>query len=154
LGVVTISAEPAVAILTQQIEEVTSGYIRRRAVNASLAIGVGLAIALSVLRIVIPVIQLWHYLLPGYLVALALTLIVPKLFVGIAFDAGGVATGPMISSIVMAFVHGIANAQRGADILIDGFGMVAMVALMPIITIQLLGLIYKLKMQRSVPNDA
>lgn len=154
LGVVTILAEPAVAILTQQIEEVTSGYIRRKAVNASLAIGVGLAIALSVLRVVVSEIQLWHYLLPGYLIALALTLIVPKLFVGIAFDAGGVATGPMISSIVMAFVHGIANTQSGADILIDGFGMVALVALMPVITIQILGLIFKLKMQRSVPNDA
>lgn len=154
LGVVTILAEPAVAILTQQIEEVTSGYIRRKAVNASLAIGVGLAIALSVLRVVVSEIQLWHYLLPGYLIALALTLFVPKLFVGIAFDAGGVATGPMISSIVMAFVHGIANTQSGADILIDGFGMVALVALMPVITIQILGLIFKLKMQRSVPNDA
>ena len=154
LGVVTILAEPAVAILTQQIEEVTSGYISRKAVNASLAIGVGFAIALSVLRIVVVDIQLWHYLLPGYLFALALSLFVPKLFVGIAFDAGGVATGPMISSIVMAFVHGIANTQSGADILIDGFGMVAMVALMPVITIQILGLIFKLKMQRSVPRDA
>ena len=154
LGVVTILAEPAVAILTQQIEEVTSGYISRKAVNASLAIGVGLAIALSVLRVVVSEIQLWHYLLPGYLIALTLTLFVPKLFVGIAFDAGGVATGPMISSIVMAFVHGIANTQSGADILIDGFGMVAMVALMPVITIQILGLIFKLKMQRSVPHDA
>lgn len=154
LGVVTILAEPAVAILTQQIEEVTSGYISRKAVNASLAIGVGLAIALSVLRVVVSEIQLWHYLLPGYLIALALTLIVPKLFVGIAFDAGGVATGPMISSIVMAFVHGVANTQIGADILVDGFGMVALVALMPVITIQILGLIFKLKMQRSVPNDA
>ncbi len=154
LGVVTILAEPAVAILTQQIEEVTSGYISRKAVNASLAIGVGFAIALSVLRIVVVDIQLWHYLLPGYLFALALSLFVPKLFVGIAFDAGGVATGPMISSIVMAFVHGIANTQSSADILIDGFGMVALVALMPVITIQILGLIFKLKMQRSVPNDA
>lgn len=154
LGVVTILAEPAVAILTQQIEEVTSGYISRKAVNASLAIGVGFAIALSVLRIVVVDIQLWHYLLPGYLIALALSLFVPKLFVGIAFDAGGVATGPMISSIVMAFVHGIANTQSGADILIDGFGMVALVALMPVITIQILGLIFKLKMQRSVSNDA
>ncbi len=154
LGVVTILAEPAVAILTQQIEEVTSGYISRKAVNASLAIGVGFAIALSVLRIVVVDIQLWHYLLPGYLFALALSLFVPKLFVGIAFDAGGVATGPMISSIVMAFVHGIANTQSGADILIDGFGMVALVALMPVITIQILGLIFKLKMQRSVLNDA
>lgn len=154
LGVVTILAEPAVAILTQQIEEVTSGYISRKAVNASLAIGVGLAIALSVLRVVVSEIQLWHYLLPGYLIALTLTLFVPKLFVGIAFDAGGVATGPMISSIVMAFVHGIANTQSGADIFIDGFGMVAMVALMPVITIQILGLIFKLKMQRSVPHDA
>ena len=119
-----------------------------------MAIGVGFAIALSVLRIVVVDIQLWHYLLPGYLCALALSLFVPKLFVGIAFDAGGVATGPMISSIVMAFVHGIANTQSGADILIDGFGMVALVALMPVITIQILGLIFKLKMQRSVSNDA
>lgn len=87
LGVVTILAEPAVYVLTHQIEEVTAGYVKRRSVLIALSLGVGLAIALSMLRIVVTEIQLWHYLLPGYLIALGLTSIVPKLFVGIAFDA-------------------------------------------------------------------
>lgn len=153
LGVVTIVAEPAVAVLTHQVEAVTSGYIGRLSVTIALALGVGLAIALSVIRILVPQLQLWHLLLPGYSVALLLTLRVPKLFVGIAFDAGGVATGPMISSLVMAFVHGIASSRLGADILIDGFGMVALVALMPILSLLILGWFYKLKTKGRVNDE-
>ncbi len=144
-GLVTIIAEPAVSVLTKQVESVTSGYIGRITVMATLAIGVGIAVSLSIVRILVPSMQLWHLLLPGYLLALLLTLFVPKLFVGIAFDAGGVATGPMISSILMAFIHGIAHTHPAADILIDGFGMVAMVALMPILSLLILGGIYRIK---------
>lgn len=146
-GVVTIIAEPAVSVLTKQIESVTSGYISRVTVTIALALGVGIAISLSVLRILVPSLQLWHFLLPGYVIALSLTFVVPKLFIGIAFDAGGVATGPMVSSILMAFIHGIAHAHPSADILIDGFGMVAMVAMLPILSLLILGWIYKLKLK-------
>jgi hypothetical protein len=150
LGVATILAEPAVYVLTRQIEEVTSGYVKRRSVLVALSLGVGISVALSMLRILVPGIQLWHYLLPGYLISLILTFVVPKLFVGIAFDAGGVATGPMTATFILAFTHGAADAYATADLLIDGFGMIAMVALMPIITLQLLGLMFKVKTRKKV----
>ena len=149
LGVVTILAEPAVHVLTHQVETVTAGYVRKKAVLFALSTGVGLAVALSMIRILVPEIQLWHYLLPGYAIALGLTFVVPKLFVGIAFDAGGVATGPITATFILAFTHGAANARAGADLLVDGFGMIAMVALMPIITLQILGLIFKIKTKKK-----
>ena len=149
LGVVTILAEPAVHVLTHQIETVTAGYVRKKAVLFALSTGVGLAVALSMIRILVPEIQLWHYLLPGYAIALGLTFVVPKLFVGIAFDAGGVATGPITATFILAFTHGAANARAGADLLVYGFGMIAMVALMPIITLQILGLIFKIKTKKK-----
>ncbi len=145
LGVATILAEPAVYVLTHQIEDVTSGYVKKNIVLGALALGVGLAISLSLLRIVVSGIELWHYLLIGYMIALALTFITPKLFIGIAFDAGGVATGPMTATFILAFINGAAYNHPTADVLIDGFGMIAMVALMPIITLQILGTFFKLK---------
>lgn len=145
LGVFTIIAEPAVHVLTQQIEDVTAGFVKKKSVLIALSIGVGFAIGLSVLRIVVSEIQLWHYLLPGYIIALGLTFIVPKLFIGIAFDAGGVATGPITATFILSFINGAAHEHSTASILIDGFGMIAMVALMPIITLQILGLLYRIK---------
>lgn len=145
LGLVTILAEPAVHVLTQEIEEVTSGYINKRLIMASLSIGVGFAIGLSMLRIIIPGLELWHLLLPGYLMAMAMTFFAPKVFVGIAFDSGGVASGPMTATFILAFTQGAAEATEGADVLVDGFGMIAMVALTPIIALQVLGLVYKKK---------
>ncbi|UOQ84526.1 DUF1538 domain-containing protein [Gracilibacillus salinarum] len=149
LGIVTILAEPAVYVLTSQIEDVTSGYVKRKLVLFTLAIGVGIAVALSMLRILIPELQLWHYILPGYLIAIALMYITPKLFVGIAFDSGGVASGPMTATFILAFTHGAAEAIEGADVIVDGFGMIAMVALTPLITLQILGLIFKLKSRKG-----
>jgi hypothetical protein len=145
LGVVTILAEPAVYVLTHQIEDVTSGYIKRKVVLVPLAIGVGMAVALSVIRVLVPEIQLWHYLLPGYLICILLMFFIPKLFVGIAFDAGGVATGPMTATFILAFIQGAANAFEGADLMVDGFGMIAMVSMTPIITLEALGLVFALK---------
>ncbi len=145
LGVVTILAEPAVYVLTHSIEDVTSGYVKRKAVLVSLAIGVGLAVALSVIRILVPAIQLWHYLLPGYAICLLMMFFVPKLFVGIAFDAGGVATGPVTATFILAFIQGAAHAFEGADVMVEGFGMIAMVATMPIITLEALGLVFAIK---------
>lgn len=115
----------------------------------ALSLGVGLAVLLSVIRIMIPGLELWHYLLPGYIIAVGLMYIVPKMFIGMAFDAGGVASGPMTATFILAFVQGAAQSIEGADVIRDGFGMIAMVAMMPIITLQLLGLIFKLKSKRE-----
>ncbi len=145
LGTVTILAEPAVHVLTHQIEEVTSGSVKRVFVLIALAAGVGLALALTAIRIMIPAVQLWHYLLPGYAIAVGMMFIGPKLFVGIAFDSGGVASGPMTATFILAFTQGTASATVGADVLIDGFGTIALVALTPLITLQILGLIYRRK---------
>ncbi|NLP27975.1 MAG: DUF1538 domain-containing protein [Clostridia bacterium] len=145
LGFVTMLAEPAVYVLTHQIEEVTSGYVKRMVVLIPLCIGVGFAISLSMIRIIVPEIQLWHYLLPGYIISISMSYFVPKLFVGIAFDAGGVATGPMTATFILAFTQGAAEAIEGASVLRDGFGMISMVALAPIITLQILGFIFMKK---------
>jgi putative flippase GtrA len=153
LGAVTILAEPAVHVLTRQIEDVTSGSVKRRLVLIALSVGVGIAVALSMLRIFIPQIQLWHYLLPGYIIALALALIGPKLFVGIAFDSGGVASGPMTATFILAFAQGAAGAG-GGDLLVNGFGIIALVALTPLITIQILGLIYSRKLKKGMKSHA
>ena len=149
LGLVTILAEPAVYVLTRQVEDVTSGYIKRKDITLALSLGVGISVALSMLRILVPEIQLWHYLLPGYLVAVGLMYIVPKLFIGIAFDAGGVASGPMTATFILAFAQGAAERIDHANVLVDGFGIIAMVAMTPIITLQLMGLIYKIKSEKT-----
>ena len=148
-GLVSVLAEPAVHILAEQIQEVTGGSIPKFAVFLPLTTGVGAAVMLSVLRIQIPAIQLWHYLLPGYALALLLTWFVPPLFVGIAFDAGGVATGPMTATFILAFTTGVASSTPTANVLTDGFGMIALVALAPILTLQLVGLLYRLKRKAS-----
>lgn len=145
LGFLTILAEPAVHILTNQIEDVTSGSVKRKAVLLALSIGVGTAVALSVLRILIPQLQLWHILLPGYVASIVLANIGSKLFVGIAFDSGGVASGPMTATFILAYTQGAANSLRSANVLIDGFGVIALVALTPIIALQILGLVYRKK---------
>lgn len=148
-GFITILAEPAVYVLTHQIENVTSGYVKRKTVMISLSIGVGVAVALSTLRIIVPGIQLWHYLLPGYIISIVMSHMVPDLFVGIAFDSGGVASGPMTATFILAFAQGAASAVDGANVLLDGFGVIAMVALTPLIALQILGLIYKAKSKRA-----
>jgi Protein of unknown function (DUF1538). len=149
LGMVVILAEPAVYTLTQQIESVTSGYVKRKTVLFTLSIGVAVAVGLSMLRIAVPAIQLWHYLLPGFIIALALSFVVPKIFVGIAFDSGGVASGPMTATFVLAFAQGASSALEHSNVLVDSFGVIAMVAMTPLIALQILGLIYKYKSQKS-----
>lgn len=148
LGAMTVLAEPAVSVLTHQIEDVTRGYVPRKIVLFSLTIGVGISVALAALRILVPSIQLWHYLLPGYIISIIMMYFTPKLFVGIAFDAGGVASGPMTATFILAFAQGAAEAIEGADVMVDGFGLIAMVALAPLITLQLLGLIFKYKSRK------
>jgi len=143
LGFAVIFAEPAVYVLNEQIEDVTSGHIRKNLILYTLSIGVALAVALSMVRILVPKIQLWHFLVPGYLVAIILSYFTPELFVGIAFDSGGVASGPMTATFILAFAQGVAEAVEGANVLMDAFGVIAMVALTPLIAIQVFGLIYE-----------
>lgn len=149
LGLVTILAEPAVYVLTHQVEDVTSGYVRRSLVMGTLSIGVGVAVALAMLNILSPSIKLWHFLLPGYIISIAMSYYVPKLFVGIAFDSGGVASGPMTATFILAFAHGAADAADNASVLADGFGLIAMVALTPIIALQLLGAAFQIKSRKG-----
>ncbi|PKK38966.1 Membrane spanning protein [Clostridiaceae bacterium JG1575] len=143
LGFFTILSEPAVHVLTHQVQEVTSGYVPRPLVLSMLCLGVGAAVALSALRIITPGLLLWHYLLPGYLTAFLLSFFAPKLFVGIAFDSGGVASGPMTATFILAFMQGITKATPGASPVADGFGMIAMVAMTPLIALQVLGVFFR-----------
>ncbi len=152
LGLVTILAEPAVYVLNRQIENVTSGFVKRKTVLLFLCIGVGGAVALSVIRILTPEIKLWHYLLPGYIIACGMMFFTPKLFVGIAFDSGGVASGPMTATFILAFTQGAADAIDQADVLIDGFGVIAMVALTPLIALQVLGILYRIYSKKKGIN--
>jgi hypothetical protein len=145
LGFTVIFAEPAVHVLNEQVENVTSGYIRKNIILYTLSIGVAFAVALSMIRIMVPEIKLWHYLLPGYMLSIVMSYFVPKIFVGIAFDSGGVASGPMTATFILAFAQGAAEAIEGANVLIDAFGIIALVALTPLIAIQILGLMYKRK---------
>lgn len=145
LGFTVIYAEPAVYVLNEQIEDVTSGHIKKKIILNTLAIGVATAVSLSMVRILVPALQLWHLIIPGYFIAVILSHFTPKIFVGIAFDSGGVASGPMTATFILAFAQGVAEATPGADVLMDAFGVVAMVALTPLIAIQILGLLYEHK---------
>jgi len=149
MGMMVVLAEPAVHVLTKQIEDVTAGHIPRRLILFALSTGIALAVCMSLLRIMIPELKLWHFLLPGFAIAVILSHIVPPIFVGIAFDAGGVASGPMTATFVLAFAQGAASAIPSADVLVDGFGVIAMVAMMPLVTLQLLGLIFKIKARKE-----
>lgn len=146
-GVLTIPAEPSVHILTKQIEEETAGAIKSGTVMFSLCLGVGVAVGLSVLRILIPSLQLWHILLPAMAISLLLSYFVPNIFVGIAFDSGGVASGTMTATFILPFTQGVAESIPTANILTDGFGVLALVATTPLITVQLLGYLYRLRTQ-------
>lgn len=139
IGMVVVLAEPAVHVLNKQVEDITEGGVSRKSMMIALSIGVGLSIGLSVLRIVLDF-NLLYYLIPGYLISLTLSFFVPGLYTAIAFDSGGVASGPLTSSFILPFAVGVCYNLQGADkILTDAFGIVAMVAMAPLITIQLLG---------------
>ena len=143
LGAVVVLAEPAVRVLNKQVEEVTEKAVSRRSMMIALCIGVGVAIGLSVLRIWLHF-SVLYYLIPGYLLSLGLSFFVPRLYTAIAFDSGGVASGPLTSSFILPFAIGVCvsanvNGQGMSNILTDAFGLVALVAMTPLITIQLLG---------------
>lgn len=150
LGITTVLAEPAVHVLTHQVEDVTGGSVRREWVLIFLSSAVGLAILLSSIRIMIEEIELWMYLIPGFGLAIALSYFVPELFTGMAIDAGGVASGPMTATFSLAFIQGISAGIPNADLIKDGFGMIAIV---PIISIEILGALYQLSVKKSSNNS-
>ncbi|MBR3357464.1 MAG: DUF1538 domain-containing protein [Solobacterium sp.] len=139
IGMVVVLAEPAVHVLNQQVEEVTNGAVTQRQMMIALSVGVGVSIGLSVIRLIYGF-SLLYYLIPGYLISLGLSFFVPKLYTAIAFDSGGVASGPLTSSFILPMMIGACVTMRGADAIMDfAFGVVAMVAMTPLITIQSLG---------------
>ena len=152
IGYFIVKAEPAVYVLTEQVEELTSGAISAKAMGMSLSIGVALSLGLAMVRVLTGVSILW-FLLPGYAVALGLTFFVPKIFTAIAFDSGGVASGPMTATFLLPFSMGACEAL-GGNVVTDAFGVVAMVAMTPLITIQILGLIYQIQEQMKEKQAA
>lgn len=148
IGYFIVSSEPAIGVLTEQIEELTNGKIKRKVLNISLSIAVSLATGLSILRIITGV-SIWWFIFPGYLIALLLTPFVPQVFTAIAFDSGGVASGTMTATFLLPFAIGIAESLN-RNVLTDAFGLIAMVATIPLIAIQVVGLIYKAKSKRII----
>ncbi|MBQ9909953.1 MAG: DUF1538 domain-containing protein [Lachnospiraceae bacterium] len=139
IGMVVVLAEPAVHVLNQQVEEVTDGAVTKRQMTVALSLGVGVSIGLSVLRLIFGF-SLLYYLIPGYLLSLGLSFFVPKIYTAIAFDSGGVASGPLTSSFILPLMIGACVSLRSADAVLDyAFGVVALVAMTPLITIQALG---------------
>lgn len=138
IGFYIVKAEPAVAVLTKQVEEVSNGSISQRAMGNALSIGVCVSVGLAMVRVLTGLNIMW-LLVPGYAVSLGLTFFVPSIFTGIAFDSGGVASGPMTATFLLPFAMGACSAV-GGDLMTDAFGIVAMVAMTPLVTIQVMGL--------------
>lgn len=151
LGWFIISAEPAVYVLEKQIEEVSSGAIPGKAIKISLSVAIALAMGFAMLRVMTGISIMW-FLIPGYAIALILSFFVPDIYTAIAFDSGGVASGPMTATFMLQFVMGACTAF-GGNLLSDAFGIVAMVAMMPLISIQIMGFIYERKRIRQTKEE-
>ncbi|MDR3116198.1 MAG: DUF1538 domain-containing protein [Treponema sp.] len=147
IGYFIVDAEPAVHVLTKQVEEISSGTITEKVMKRGLAVGMALALALTMVRILMGISIMW-ILIPGYAFALLLTFFVPKIFTGIAFDSGGVCSGPMTSTFLLPLAMGTCEGA-GGNLMTDAFGIVAMVAMAPLIVIQGMGLIYGSKLKSS-----
>ena len=143
IGYYIVKAEPAVRVLTKQVEEITNGSISQKSLGTALSIGIAVSVGLAMLRILTGL-NIMYFLVPGYAVSLIMTFFVPQIFTGIAFDSGGVASGPMTTTFLLPLAMGACEAA-GGNILTDAFGIVAMVAMTPLLTIQLLGLYSKIK---------
>lgn len=152
IGFYLIKAEPAVAVLNRQVEEVTDGAIPGTAMNRCLSIGVALAVGLSLLR-VLTGISIYWIIIPGYAIALILSRLVPKIFVGIAFDSGGVASGPMTTTFLLPLAMGACEAL-GGNVMADAFGVVALVAMTPLIAVQVMGLVFAHKQKKALRAEA
>jgi len=146
-GAIVVFSEPAVWVLTEQIEDVSEGTIKKNVLLFTLAIGVAIAIGLSLTRVIFGF-SIWYLILPGYALALILMFFCPPIFTAIAFDSGGVASGPMTSTFILSFTIGAATAFGGNPIT-DAFGVIAMVAMMPLIVIQILGILFNLKKKKA-----
>lgn len=146
IGYYIVKAEPAIQILNHQIQTVTNGAVNEKAMNRCLSIGVAVSIGLSMLRIIMKIPIQW-IIIPGYVLALILSRMVPKMFVGIAFDSGGVASGPMTTTFLLPLCIGVCEAL-GGNIMSEAFGVVALVALTPLIAVQIMGLYYQCQLNR------
>lgn len=150
MGYFIVAAEPAVHVLVKQVEEVSMGSISQAAMRQGMSIGVAIAIGCAMLRVLTGISILW-FLIPGYAVSLILTFFVPQLFTGVAFDAGGVASGPMTATFLLPFAMGACEAA-GGNLMTDAFGLVALVAMTPLVAIQLLGLAGRVR--KRLADDA
>ncbi|GGJ82263.1 hypothetical protein GCM10007063_00920 [Lentibacillus kapialis] len=144
IGFFAIYAEPAVAVMVEQAERVSGGYIPEKLLLYTLSVGVGISVSLSMIRLIYGF-SLWYFIIPGYIIAFVMIRYSPKTFTTIAFDSGGVSSGPMTATFILAMFTGIAGQIEGRDALLDGFGMVAMVALAPILSVLTLGILFSRK---------
>ncbi len=155
IGYFIVKAEPAIQILNKQVQSVTDGIISEKSMNLALSVGVAVSIGLAMLRILTGIPLRW-IIIPGYLIALVLSRFVPKIFVGIAFDSGGVASGPMTSTFLLPLCIGTCTSV-GRNIMTDAFGVVALVAMTPLIAIQIMGVRYRIKLNKQqkqiTPDD-
>lgn len=147
IGYFIVKAEPAVQVLTKQVEEITNGSITQRSIGLCLSIGIAFSVGMSMFRILTGINILW-FLIPGYFIALFMTFRVPGIFTGIAFDSGGVASGPMTTTFLLPFAMGACEAV-GGNVLTDAFGIVAMVAMTPLCAIQILGMYHMIKKKKE-----
>jgi hypothetical protein len=147
IGYFIVAAEPAVHVLNKQVEEISSGTITQKLMSRGLSIGMSIALGITMVRILTGLSLMW-ILVPGYAFALILSFFVPKIFTGIAFDSGGVCSGPMTSTFLLPLAMGTCQGI-GRDLMTHAFGIVATVAMTPLIIIQLMGLIYSLKQKKS-----
>ena len=152
IGFYIVKAEPAVYVLNHQVEDITDGAISANAMGVSLSIGVSVSVALAMLRVLTGTPILW-FLIPGYAIAIGLSFFVPKIFTAIAFDSGGVASGPMTATFLLPLAQGACIAV-GGNLAADAFGVVAMVAMTPLITIQILGMVYQMKQRHYKLSEA
>ena len=147
IGYFIVKAEPAVYVLNKQVEEITDGAISAGTMGAALSAGVSLSVGLAMVRVLTGISILW-FLVPGYVFAISISFVVPKLFTAIAFDAGGVASGPMTATFLLPLAQGACVAV-GGNIVTDAFGVVAMVAMTPLITVQMMGLVAQLRTHKA-----
>ncbi|MBR5001722.1 MAG: DUF1538 domain-containing protein, partial [Firmicutes bacterium] len=151
IGYFIVIAEPAVHVLNHQVETISSGSISGKAMKLSLSLGVAASVGIAMVRVLTGV-SIWYFLIPGYSIALILSFVVPKLFTAIAFDSGGVASGPMTATFLLPLAMGACESADG-NVMTDAFGVVAMVAMTPLIAIQLLGLVYMIKTRKAEQKE-
>lgn len=153
LGAAITLSEPAVTVLGEQLEEITNGHIKKNAIRITLAIGIGFAALLAMIRILTEIDILW-FLMPLYIIALVMMIYTPNLFVGLAFDSGGVSGGALTSAFLTPLTLGVSQAVAAANgtqgsILVNGFGMIAFISVTPLIAVQFLGIVYDIKMKKA-----